>query len=330
MTRLITVALLVTNSVAQHPLEYFYTADTVTSSYSLGGGCMLDGWEGVDAEGLTGHPWVTHIKCEDGGYKLGGVNYGGPVQIWVERGSLLVGEQELDMIGSSAWLNTGAEVSLEVREQSSVWVVGAELHMREGAPPHFVNFGNGITPPAVRHYHALDFLAGLAENVQDTHINNGTADARNLVWLSKTRVDPSSILVMNCMADSWVDYHIHAGGALYLSFSGNICFHTDKKRCITEGEARWTSPNLFYYETFSSLDEPNPGSLELSTIMGMDCESPILFAVTNFDPSSPMGVPIFIDQPCVMPDGPDNRWGYCDKVVTWTTRYTPKIVTFTP
>ena len=146
MTRLITAALLVTthlqgDCVTQHPLEYFYTADTVTGSYSLGGGCVQSDWEGADAEGVTGHPWVSHIQCEEGDYRLVGVNYGGPLQIWVERGSLLVGEDELDVIGSSAWLNTGAEVRLEVREQSSVWVVGAVLDVREGEQTHFVDFG---------------------------------------------------------------------------------------------------------------------------------------------------------------------------------------------
>ena len=111
---------------------------------------------------------------------------------------------------------------------------------------------DGQTPPTFRHYHSLDFMEDLADNVHDSHINNGTANANNLVWLTKTRVDPSSILVVNCEAQSWVDYHIHTGGALYLSFSGSICFHTDEVRCIHSGEARWTSPNLFYYESFEN------------------------------------------------------------------------------
>ena len=151
---------------------------------------------------------------------------------------------------------------------------------------------------------------------------------------------------MNCMPESWVDYHIHTGGALYLSFSGSICFHTDQTRCINSGEARWTSPNLFYYESFKSASEVlegkiyyhdtifflqlNMDSLALSSLMGMDCTAPLLFAVTNFDPSSPMGVPIFTEQPCVMPDGVDHRWGYCEHMATWTTRYTPRIVTISP
>ena len=76
--------------------------------------------------------------------------------------------------------------------------------------------------------------------------------------------------------------------------------------------------------------QPNMDSLALSSLMGMDCAVPLLFAVTNFDPSSPMGVPIFTEQPCVMPDGMGHRWGYCEHMATWTTRYTPRIVTISP
>ena len=53
--------------------------------------------------------------------------------------------------------------------------------------------------------------------------------------------------------------------------------------------------------------QPNMAALSLSLRMGMDCSSPSLFAVTNFDPSSPMGVPIFTEEPCVMPDGLEHR-----------------------
>ena len=114
---------------------------------------------------------------------------------------------------------------------------------------------SGPTPPQVRHYRPLDFLSGSADNLPDRHINNGTANANNLVWLTGTRVDPSSLLVVNCEDNSWVDYHIHTGGAVYLSLAGSICFHTDSVRCILPGEARWTSPNLFYYESFRMQDE---------------------------------------------------------------------------
>ena len=127
--------------VAAQPLQYFYTASTVTGEHSLGGGCLQRDWAGVDSEGLTGHPWVSNIVCGEGSYTLVGVNYGGPIQVWVQTGSLVINGKALDMIGSSAWLNVGSEVSMKVMSDSSVWVVGAQLDVREGKMPHFVNFG---------------------------------------------------------------------------------------------------------------------------------------------------------------------------------------------
>jgi len=309
------------------PLEYFYTENTQSGVQWLEGGCLKRYWEGTDPDGLTGHPWVSNILCDGtSSYSTRGVNYGGALQVYVERGVLEANNEVLDVIGSSIWLNVGSEVSLDVKTGSSVWSVGAPLSVVEREQVHFVDYGDQ-TPPTHRHYHALDFLQGLAENVHDTHINNGSANANNLVWLTQSRVDPSSVVVVNCEDSSWVDYHLHTGGALYLPFAGSICFHTDQIRCIQSGEARWTSPNLFYYESFKHDSEPNQDSLALSLLMGMDCVTPLVFAVTNFDPSSPLGVPNFTELPCVMPSGPQHRWGYCEQVVTWTTRYTPRVVT---
>ena len=63
--------------------------------------------------------------------------------------------------------------------------------------------------------------------------------------------------------------------------------------------------------------------------MGMNCSAPILFAVPNLDPSLPMGDAVFTEDSCVMPDGPDNKWGYCEKMTAWT-KYTPQIVKVAP
>ena len=62
--------------------------------------------------------------------------------------------------------------------------------------------------------------------------------------------------------------------------------------------------------------QPNADSLALASAMGMDCVRPLLFAVTNFDPTSNMGVPIFTEQPCVMPNGLQHR--YAKKVIIKT------------
>ena len=132
---------LLLHCVHAQPLEYFYTASTQTGEHSLGEGCLKRDWEGTDPEGLAGHPWVANIKCVHGTYKLDGVNYGGPIQIWVEIGSMQVNGKALDVIGSSIWVNVGSEVSLEVNEESSIWVVGAPLDVRNGEPPRYVNYG---------------------------------------------------------------------------------------------------------------------------------------------------------------------------------------------
>lgn len=84
---------------------------------------------------------MANIKCIDGTYKLDGVNFGGPIQIWVEKGSMQANDRALDVIGSSIWVNVGKEVSLEVKNESSVWAVGAPLDVRNGEPPRYVNYG---------------------------------------------------------------------------------------------------------------------------------------------------------------------------------------------
>ena len=132
---------LVLSCVESQPLEYFYTTDTQAGEHGLGEGCVQRDWEGTDGEGLAGHPWVSHIRCEEDTYTLSGVNYGGPIQIWVEKGVMDVNGKVLDVIGSSIWVNIGGEVRLGVKEETSVWVVGAPLDVRNGEQPRFVNYG---------------------------------------------------------------------------------------------------------------------------------------------------------------------------------------------
>ena len=42
--------------VESQPLQYFYTASNVSGEHSLFGGCLLRDQDGVDSEGLSGHP----------------------------------------------------------------------------------------------------------------------------------------------------------------------------------------------------------------------------------------------------------------------------------
>ena len=115
----------------------------------------------------------------------------------------------------------------------------------------------------------------------DVHVNDatgngeGTAKAKDMVWSSHTEADPPNITVYNCETDNGNDKdpdrkstepfvwcHLHPFAAMYLAFRGNICFWTDSKECSTPGHARWTSPGLFYYETFQNSGEPVAGGYE--------------------------------------------------------------------
>jgi hypothetical protein len=61
---------------------------------------------------------------------------------------------------------------------------------------------------------------------------------------------------MNCAptaAESFVWFHFHPAGSVYIPFAGRVCFTTGTKDCVSPGEARWTSPNLYYFETFDKL-----------------------------------------------------------------------------
>jgi len=322
--------------VGQH-LQFFYTKETETSRVTLDGGCIRRDWDGIDPEGVQGQPWVSRLECEEGQEaKLDGVVRGGSIQLWLEAGSLTSENgRRLEVVGSSAWYNRGAILQLSLGENSRVWAVGAPLQALEGGkvPEHVYWFpGPGNTPPRHRFYDTLDFLDGAATNAGDRNINNGSANARNIIWKTTTRVDPSSILIVDCEPEtSWVDFHIHPYGAVYMPLAGDICFKTNKVDCITTGEARWTSPNLFYMEHFYPPVKVNEDWLAVAVELGMYCYSPMVFAVTNLDITSPMGDSIFDDphSPCVMPNGPDNRWGYCETVTTWSTRYTPHTVTVT-
>ena len=135
-------------------------------------------------------------------------------------------------------------------------------------------------------------------------------------------VEPPSIAVLNCAPEglevplygknspftSFVWYHAHPQGAVYLPYSGSICFQTDSLACIEPGEPRWTSANLYYIEFFKKIKQKNEAASRLVSLAGMtDCEYPITFGVTNFDPDDSAGQPNFVDVP-ENAKGP-NPWG---------------------
>lgn len=136
-------------------------------------------------------------------------------------------------------------------------------------------------------------------------------------------VEPPSIAVLNCAPEgsevpiygnqsdftSYVWYHAHPQGAVYLPYSGSICFQTDDLLCVEPGTARWTSANLYYIEFFKKIRTTISEADKLVRLAGMsDCEFPVTFGVTNFDPEDGAGQPNFVD----VPDnavGKDIPWG---------------------
>merc|ERR1711988_895863 len=128
----------------------------------------------------------------------------------------------------------------------------------------------------------------------------------DFVFGSRTHVDPPSVVVLNCAPSSspegnFVWSHFHPFGALYIPFSGEICFSTKDVVCVAPGTARWTSANLMYYEFFRKINVTNAGAeavRDLAMVPPEKCQYPNVFAVTNFDGNAvPPGVPNFRDWP---------------------------------
>jgi hypothetical protein len=139
------------------------------------------------------------------------------------------------------------------------YVLGGPLRVRKDVEEF--SFTSSYRAPKHRAYLGMDVVNDTERNVHDEHIGNGTTNARDLLFSSGAeKVDPPSITVLNCAPtpkESFVYYHTHPYGAVYLPYSCRICFWTDTKLCVALDEARWVSPNLFYYETFEKIEEEN-------------------------------------------------------------------------
>jgi len=196
--------------------------------------------------------------------------------------------ESIQYVGESLWIQAGVEMQLKIT--GLVYVLGSKFQLTKAV--------KGIIPeisynaPLYRVYRLRD-----ADIVQDGHINDGRAKAKNLLWFpdKKSRVTPSHIVVVNCEKSmSSVGHHFHPQGAVYIPFSGKICYGM---KCVTSG-VRWTSPLYRYNESFSVDEDHNLNDREAVRIAGLfDCPNPIVFAVTNFDPSSIAGLPNFGDIP---------------------------------
>ena len=148
--------------------------------------------------------------------------------------------------GSSYWVSDGYRVKFKLT--GFTYVVGSEFLVSDRRSPG-ATFTTSFGSAPTRAYRVSEAISGVnnASNLHDPHINNGTTHphnqaARDLVWSSKTRVDPPSIVVLNCAAnESFVLPHSHPAGALYIPFTGSICFQTDAYQCTYPGYSSCTS-----------------------------------------------------------------------------------------
>ena len=336
-------------AVTKVPLQHFYTAETASAKYVDRGGCNVTAWTGTDSNGVLGYPSVTKIQCPPAAtFAASGVQLAGHLRVFLWYGTANVNGALLNMTGSALWVAAGATISVAIApggsglddDGTAIYVLGAPFDLMSRAPARMTSsFG----APAFRAYIVQDALSGVrgANNVHDPHIGNGTTNARDLIFSAgATSVDPPNIAVLNCAPsanESYVWFHSHAQGAVYLPFSGRLCFATDENRCCEPGFPRWVSPSLYYYETFTNLPTTRRGSASakrLITAAGMtNCPSPITFGVTNFDPDHSVGQPNFKDLPaktrpcgshagCPFPA----RWGYFDALAVRTTTFFSTVV----
>jgi len=283
------------------PTQFVYDAK-VASSVEKHGNCTVTSWDGMDPFGITAPPWVSYVDCPHGGeFHAAGVA-DNEFQVWLHKGSLSVNGKTHRRLGESFWVANGA--LSEIRVAGSAYIVGGKFRLGAGEEAVFTSSFLG---PKVRSYDLDDAVASQNEAFlgHDDHICNGTSPSMDFVFGSQTTVDPASVVVLNCADGSspesnFVWSHFHPFGAVYLPFSGNICYDTAETVCTSPGTARWTSPNLQYYEHFQKINETNQMADDVRALAGVsegDCEHPIVFAVTNFDVATHAGVPNFDDWP---------------------------------
>lgn len=276
---------------------------------------------------------MTSIDCQtkqDDPIDMSGVLTEGFLRFFYRDGDLTVNDVEMDLMGDSVWISQGALMNFTMSE-GFTYVVGGPFVIDSEADEFM--FSSSYGAPKFRTYMGRDAVEnidagnGLPTNCHDDHIGNGTTNARDLTYSKGLEsIDPPSVTVMNCapVEDSYVWYHLHPFGTVYMPFSGSICFQSSESLCITLGEARWVSANLFYHETFVKIEEDNEKANELIDLAftaenATACTYPIVFAVTNFDPDNEHGVPNFVD----MPNGPA-KWGIWDTMTIRSTSITAK------
>ena len=335
------------------PLQYFYADATASARVSLTsesrmdhlglvqGLCNATMWKGRDPEGMSGHPSGALVRCEPGSFwnADGMVNEDGHLRFYLWYGSMTVRLEDGSVRasrapGSSFWVSGGT--SIHATFSGAFYVVGSSLRLARVPPSVCTSSYFGLRS---RFYDVESVTS-----VHDVHINNGTGHiAKDILFSSLTNLNPPNIIVLNCAPslapqnDSFVFFHSHPQGAMYIPFSGKICFETYADECIKAGEMRWTSPNLYYRETFhadsnDAFDIPNEAHRDLvplirasnitenGSIAPNACDKAVVFAVTNFDPGDRAGQPNFVDAPHNARLDPTRRtWGYWKSLLVSST-----------
>lgn len=319
-------------------MQFVYDAPSATSTKQHGG-CIVTSWDGMDSDGMSGPPWVSYVNCSAGSsYKAKGVAIHGDFQVWLHHGKLSFNGQAVSHMGESFWVAPGAHADLEVT--GAAYVAGAKFELDASAEQS--TFTSAFVGPKFRNFTYADALANRsnAHLQHDDHICNGSSPSKDFVFGSQTRVDPPGVAVLNCAPSSnpdgnFVWSHFHPFGALYIPFSGEICFAAKEVKCIQPGTARWTSANLQYYEYFRKINSTNSEADKVRDLAGVppsQCQFPNLFAVTNFDGlNGAPGVPNFGDWPLnshsnklALGIGP---WGVFPKMTVQATKVVVKAST---
>lgn len=281
---------------------------------------------------MVAPPWVSYVQCRRGfSHTWSGVASKGDFQVWLHEGRIVANGRSLKELGESTWVAAGAWLNLRV--EGSVYVVGAKFELDVSVEDAV--FTSSWQAPRSRTYELADAIAGRNNSFlgHDDHICNGSSPSMDFVLGSTSQVDPASVVVLNCAAGSepetnFVWSHFHPFGAVYLPLSGRICFASDRTLCAEPGTARWTSPNLQYYEYFQKINKTNEMADRVRSLAGVSaeiCQHPNVFAVTNFDVASGAGVPNFDDWP-VQAHGQTSAtgigpWGIFPRMTVQATRF---------
>lgn len=286
--------------VCATPYQHFYTR-TTADDHRVRQNCEVWTWFGRDPTGMTDFPSVTKVDCSRSGrsrFEFDEILTDGAVTAYMTGGGrLTLNNNSLTMMGESFWSQTGSRIVGTLDGGGVVLFVGGRLYSTHSNASSEAQFPSlSYLAPRERAYQARN-----ASVVGDVHIQGENGTAKDLLWSSESAVDPPNVVVINCYGTSHVRNHFHPQGAVYIPFTGTICFQSSSidTQCIEPGELRWTSALLRYYETFHAPNESSTFANVLLDAVGQRdlCTFPTVFAVTSFDPDDPAGQPNFIDIP---------------------------------